>query len=295
MMPCTLSESYAHCAQVAKTEARNFYYSFVVLPPEKKAAMCAIYAFMRYSDDLSDDEALHNGRGERLERWRSALDLALSGEYGDSRILPAFHDTVKRYGIPHHLFHELIDGASMDLTLTRYESFDELYRYCYRVASVVGLVCIHVWGFSGDPYPPAEACGLAFQLTNILRDVKEDAERGRIYLPLEDLGRFGVTEQELLSGEPGSGFRSLMQFEAGRARSYYQQALPLIPMLSHEGRATFVIMYRIYRGLLEQIERSNYDVFRTRAQLSSTRKLGIVAGALVGSRVPGAGRLLQMG
>src|SRR5207302_11212368 len=196
--------------------------------------------------------------------------------YADSRILPAFHDVTRKYAIPKRFFHDLIDGAEMDLTKTRYETFDELYRYCYRVASVVGFVCIHVWGFSGgdSAYVPAEACGLAFQLTNILRDVKEDAQRGRIYLPLEDLQRFGYSEQDLLNGVADSRFHELMRFEAARAREYYDKALPLIPLIDPASRPTSVIMYRIYRCLLDKIESHGYDVFSRRAKLSAARKVG---------------------
>jgi phytoene synthase len=174
----------------------------------------------------------------------------------------------------------------MDLTTTRYETFEELYQYCYRVASVVGLVCIHVWGFSGgeETYIPAEACGLAFQLTNILRDVKEDAARGRIYLPLEDLRRFGYTEEELLAGVTDERFHQLMQFEVQRAREYYEKALPLIPLIDPVARPTFVIMYRIYRGLLDKIEQAGYNVFAERAKLSTAKKVGIVAQEWLGSR-----------
>jgi len=276
-----LQTSYAHCMRVARTEARNFYYSFTVLTPEKKAAMCAIYAFMRHSDDVSDEEAPDGGRGARMAAWRAALDRALAGDYGDDPILPAFHDTVKRYAIPERLFHELIDGVEMDLTETRYETFEDLHRYCYLVAGVVGLVCLYVWGFDGGDkaYAPAEACGLAFQLTNILRDVKEDAERGRIYLPQEDLRRFGCTDEDVLHGVFTEPLRELIRFEAVRAREYYERALPLMEMIHPEGRPTFVIMYRIYRGLLDRIEERRYDVFSMRARLSTARKIGIVARA----------------
>jgi phytoene synthase len=276
-----VQRSYEHCKHVAKTEAKNFYYSFTVLPPEKKAMMCAIYAFMRYSDDISDEAALSASRHEMLPRWRAALDRAFEGDYGDSLILPAFHDTVVRRDIPRALFHELIDGAEMDLTRTRYDTFEDLYQYCYRVASVVGLVCLHVWGFDGGDaaMEPAVACGIAFQLTNILRDVKEDAARGRIYLPREDLARFGYSEEELLRGVTDERFFQLMRFEIARARSYYDQALPLIPLIHADCRPTFVIMYRIYRGLLDRIEQAGCDVFARRARLSGAEKAAIVARA----------------
>jgi 15-cis-phytoene synthase len=289
-----LQRSYDYCKHVAKTQAKNFYYSFTVLPPEKKAAMCAVYAFMRYSDDISDEAALEADRHDLLPGWRAALDRAFAGDYGDSRILPAFHDVATRCNIPKQFFHDLIDGAEMDLTHTRYETFEDLYQYCYRVASVVGFVCIHVWGFSGGDaaYVPAEACGLAFQLTNILRDVKEDAARGRIYLPLEDLRRFGVTEEEILRGETDGRFHDLMQFEAARAQEYYDKAQPLIAMIDPVSRPTFIIMYRIYRGLLTRIEANGYNVFQERASLSTAAKVGIVAQTWLGSRLPGGTRLL---
>jgi phytoene synthase len=296
-MTARLERSYEHCKHVAKTQARNFYYSFTVLPPEKKAAMCAIYAFMRYSDDISDEAALSQDRREMLPRWRDALDRAFEGDYGDSLILPAFHDTAVRYAIPKRFFHELIDGTEMDLSRTRYPTFPDLYDYCYHVASVVGFVCIHVWGFTAghspeEAYIPAESCGLAFQLTNILRDVKEDAQRGRIYLPEEDLQQFGVAESDLLEGRIDDRFHDLMRFEAARAREYYQKALSLIPMIDPVSRPTFVIMYRIYRGLLDRIEQTGYKVFDERASLSTSKKVGIVAQAWLGSHLPGGARLL---
>ena len=282
-----LAESYRHCEHVAKTQARNFYYSFVTLPPDRKAAMCAIYAFMRYSDDVSDEAAENQSKVEEMRAWRAALDRAFAGDYGDSLILPAFHDTVTRYNIPARYFHDLIDGTEMDLTKTRYETWGELHQYCYRVASIVGFVCIHVWGFDeqdGRAMQYAESCGLALQLTNILRDIKEDADRDRIYLPQEDLQRFGVTEQDLKSGIVSEPFRALMQFEAARAKEFYAQAQALFPLVHKAGRPTLAIMLKIYRGILDSIERSDYDVHTRRARVSTPKKLGIVAQAWLGSR-----------
>ncbi len=283
--PLSVRESYAYCAHVAKTQARNFYFSFVVLPPEKRAAMCAIYAFMRYCDDLSDDAGLADRRAS-LEEWRAALGRAYEGECGGNPMLPAFADAVRRYGIPRRYFDDLIDGVEMDLTLDRYATFDDLYGYCYRVASVVGLVCIHVWGFSGDEaLKPAEECGIAFQLTNILRDLKEDAERGRIYLPQEDLARFGYSEHDLLHGVRSAAFDELMRFEVERAKGFYERAASLGPMLSADGRPTFDIMVRIYGGLLDAIEAAGYDVYSKRVRLSTPRKMGIVAGTWLTARL----------
>ncbi len=286
--PARLAASYRHCEHVAKTQARNFYYSFVTLPPERKAAMCAIYAFMRYSDDVSDEAGETPSKAAAMQTWRAALDRAFAGEYGDNLILPAFHDTVKRYDIPARYFHDLIDGTEMDLTRTRYETWDDLHQYCYRVASIVGFVCIHVWGFDeadGRALQYAEACGLAFQLTNILRDVKEDAARDRIYLPQEDLRRFGVSEEALKQGVVDARFRALIQFETERAKEFYQQAHALFPLVHARGRATLAIMLKIYRGILDCIERNRYDVHSRRARVSTPRKLGIVARAWIGSRL----------
>ena len=282
-----LEKSYAYCEQVARTQARNFYYSFLTLPPDRKAAMCAVYAFFRYSDDVSDEEGEGTVKADRMNRWREALDSALAGEYGDSMILPAFHDTVQRYNIPGNYFHELIDGTEMDLTTNRYETFQDLHSYCYLVARFVGFVCIHVWGFDpadGKALEYAEACGLAFQLTNIMRDVNEDARRDRIYLPLEDLKRFGVSEDHIKSGQVNEPFRSLMQFECNRARQYYREAEKLIPLIEPASRPTYCIMMRIYRGILDSIERNGYDVHSRRARVSTPKKLGIVAQAWLGSR-----------
>jgi len=283
-----LAESYRHCEHVAKTQAKNFYYSFVTLPPERKAAMCAIYAFMRYSDDVSDEAAADRTKAEEMRAWRAALDRALAGDYGDSLILPAFHDTVCRYSIPARYFHDLIDGTEMDLTRNRYETWEDLHLYCYRVASVVGFVCIHVWGFdeaAGRALQYAEACGLAFQLTNILRDVKEDAERDRIYLPQEDLRRFGVSEEDLKRGVVNESFRALMRYETERAKGFYQQALALFPLVHEPGRPTLTIMVKIYRGILDSIERNGYDVHSRRARVSTPKKLGIVASAWINGRL----------
>ena len=287
----SLEQSYAHCEFVAKTQAKNFYYSFLTLPPDKKSAMCAIYAFMRYTDDVSDEAAADLSKAEEMQNWRFALDRAFAGEYDDSLILPAFHDTVLKYKIPAHYFHELIEGTEMDLTKKRYETFAELHQYCYRVASIVGFVCIHVWGFddaNGTALKYSEDCGLAFQLTNILRDVKEDAERDRIYLPQEDMRRFGVTEEDLKSGSNHDNFRNLMQFETERAANYYSEAEKLFPLVHAPGRPTLLIMMQIYRGILDKIVQNNYDVHSKRARVSTPKKLRIVAGAWLRSRIPGS-------
>ncbi len=282
-----LLESYRHCRIVARTEARNFYYSFMVLPPERRAALCAIYAFMRASDDISDAEGDGGDRRERMRRWRAALERAFAGEYGESLILPAFHDTVRRYLIPERYLHELIDGAEMDLAPRRYETFAELYDYCYHVASVVGLVCIHVFGFTDSRATEyAEACGIAFQLTNILRDLGEDSRMGRVYLPQEDLRRFGYSEEDLRASVVDERFLGLMQFQVERAREYYRKSEPLLPLIDSESRPCLRAMVQIYGGILDQIVRQDYDVFSARARVPTWGKLGIAARAWLESRLP---------
>ena len=198
-------------SNVAQSQAKNFYYSFLLLAPPKRRAMCAIYAFMRYCDDLSDDENVPD-RAAAIARWRGDLELALDGHAPDHPLWPAFADSVARYKIPHQYFFDMIDGVSSDLEPRVIQTFDELYRYCYQVASVVGLTVIHIFGFE-DPraLDLAEKCGIAFQLTNILRDVREDSEKGRVYIPAEDLSRFGVSTKDFAPRRgipPADGIRS---------------------------------------------------------------------------------------
>ena len=266
-----LAESYRHCQRIARSTGKNFYYSFLVMPAEKRAAMCAIYAFMRRSDDIADSSA---NPVEGLRQWRAALDRQDSSD----PILPALFDTVERYRIERRYFHELLDGTMMDQTKIRYETFDELYRYCYHVASVVGLIVLPVFGYKDQAaLVPAEACGIAFQLTNILRDVKEDAAMGRVYLPGEDLRRFGVAERDLMEGRMTPAFEELMRFEAARARKYYREAQPLLGMIERDSRATLAVMIAIYSGILDKLERRQYRVFDEKVRLSALEKCWIVA------------------
>jgi phytoene synthase len=273
-----LGESYDFCRRVARRRAKNFYYSFVLLPREQSNAMCAIYAFMRYCDDLSDEPGASH---EPLERWRCALVDALAGKFDGYPAWPAFFDTVERYRIPHDYFFQMIEGVMSDLAPRRFVTFEELYKYCYQVASVVGLTIIHIFGFdTRSALPLAEKCGVAFQLTNILRDIREDAERGRIYLPAEDLARFGVTAEDLCSGNRSPAFLKLMSFEAARARAYYNQSLPLLELIHPRSRSSLWALISIYSRLLERIEATNYDVFSRRVRLSLFEKSWIVVRAL---------------
>jgi phytoene synthase len=268
----TLEDSYAWCARVARTQAKNFYYSFLLLSRPQRQAMCAIYAFMRYCDDLSDDEGIAD-RAAAIARWRADLENALAGSPGEHALWPALVDAVARYRIPRQYFFEMIEGVSSDLESRRIKTFDELYDYCYHVASVVGLTIIHVFGFdSPEALPLAEKCGVAFQLTNILRDVREDAERGRVYLPAQDLERFGVKEFAY-----DENFRRLMEYEARRARDYYRQAEPLIGLIHRRSRPSLRALIGIYSRLLDRIIASNYDVLARRVRVPAGEKLWIMA------------------
>lgn len=268
-----LERSYEYCRRVARSKARNFYYSFLLLSKPQRDAMSAVYAFMRHCDDLSDDPGAFDAP-EALARWREDLSDAMNGRYADHPCWPALHDTVARYKIPHQYFFDMIEGVSSDLQPRDIQTFEELYRYCYLVASVVGLTVIHIFGFD-DPraLELAEKCGVAFQLTNILRDVKEDQERGRVYIPREDRERFG------------SDFEGLMRFETERARAYYRESRPLIGMVQPGSRASLWALIEIYRRLLDRIEELNYDVLRRRIRLSGPEKVAILIEGIVKSKL----------
>jgi phytoene synthase len=285
-MTKTLEQSYEYCRVVARRRARNFYYSFVLLPKEQRNAICAIYAFMRYCDDLSDEAPARDcAARESIERWRADLDAALEGRFSGNAVWPAFHDTVTRYRIPREYFHEMIEGVTSDLRPRCMETFQELYRYCYQVASVVGLTVIHIFGFHApEALPLAEKCGVAFQLTNILRDVREDAARDRVYLPAEDLARFHVDAQDLREGKRTDEFVDLMEFEAARARAYYTESAPLVEMVDPHSRSSLWALIEIYSRLLAKIERTNYDVLSHRIELPAREKLWIIVKAGLGTR-----------
>ncbi len=273
----TLDESYAFCERVARTQAKNFYYSFLLLSRPQRQAMCAIYAFMRYCDDLSDAEGVSDRAGA-IARWQGDLDFALAGSAPGNPLWPAFSDTVARYRIPHEYFHAMIRGVSSDLEPRHIETFQELYDYCYHVASVVGLTIIHIFGFE-DPraLQLAERCGVAFQLTNILRDVREDAEHGRVYLPAEDLEHFGVDPKELSGAALSPALRNLLAFEADRAREYYREAQPLTGLVDSRSQASLKALIGIYSRLLERISNSGYEVLRERVRVPAWEKIWILA------------------
>jgi phytoene synthase len=295
----TTAEAYAFCRAVAQREAKNFYYSFRVLPQHKSDAMCAVYAFMRRADDISDDESLSVvERREVMERWLAAWRKARRSGVSDDPAFVALNDTQRRFAIPDELLEDLVRGTTMDLEprveaegeFQTFATSEELYRYCYLVASVVGLVCIRIFGYS-DPRAEklAEETGVAFQLTNILRDVKEDAERGRIYLPLDMLQEFGVSVDRVraLAGGATMATNELAMLAAvgARAEEYYASADRLLPMIDADSRAALWVLVTIYHRLLLEIGKANHDVFSRRVSVSTPAKLAVLGrGAVMALR-----------
>jgi 15-cis-phytoene synthase len=281
-----LRASYQFCGNLARREARNFYCAFLLLPRAKRRSMCAIYAFLRHTDDLADEPGAAADKARALESWRLELEKALHGHSSAWPGFPALADTVARHSIPSHLLTQAIDGVSMDVDSRRFATFDDLADYCYHVASVVGLCCLHIWGYrseEGKAERLAVSCGIALQLTNIIRDVREDACNGRVYLPEEDLARFGVDPGELSrEGIPGERVRALLAFEAGRACDYYVQASPLAPLVSRVGRPVLQTIVGIYRSLLDEIVRRDYHVFDGRISIRPWRKLAVALRAVSG-------------
>lgn len=296
----TLAESYAVCRAIAKREAKNFYYAFVALPVPRRNAICAIYAFMRQADDLADDERLtREERRRRLDAWLADWRGVCHGGDTSNPVFLAVRDAVERFQIPLNLLDELAAGVTMDLEAATdapdtYMTFADLYRYCYLVASVVGLVCIRIFGYT-DPRAEklAEETGIAFQLTNILRDVAEDAARNRVYLPLEDLAAYGVSLDSLLhraaAAPPAANEQALLASIARRAEDYYRSAQELLPLIERESRPALWVLVSIYHALLKRIEQADYDVFTHRAGVPTAQKLGILS---VGLARMGWARLL---
>jgi phytoene synthase len=272
-----LEASYAHCQQIARRSSSSFYYSFLLLARPQRQAMCALYAFLRRTDDLGDSDAPLAERRKALLAWRQSLRRAVAGRYDDP-LLPALADTIRVHGVPPECLEEVIDGVEMDLEPTRYESFDDLAHYCHRVASAVGLACLPIWGCtSAAAEVPARSCGLAFQLTNILRDLKEDAQIGRIYLPRQDFERFDYSPDELKAGIHNERFRQLMRFQIERAEQLYADGVDLVSHLSADGQRVFGSMVAVYRALLAEIKRLDGDVLSRRVQLSRWQKMRIAS------------------
>jgi phytoene synthase len=264
--------SEAPAALVRKSRS-SFYYSFLLLPRAKRKAIYAVYALCRSVDDIADDPGDVAAKAERLKAWREELERCYAGR-PTKPITVELRACLERYPIPQRYFEELLNGVEMDLTITRYPTFADLFRYCYRVAAVVGLICIEIFGYRRETTKDyAVNLGLALQLTNILRDLKTDGRRGRIYLPQEDLERFGYREDDLLHGRYAPGFLPLMHFEANRAREYFQRAAESLPPEDRKNMLAAEIMGRIYRETLESMARRDFRVFEERIALSSARKI----------------------
>jgi phytoene synthase len=336
-----LAAAYAVCRSISRAAARNFYYAFMVLPREKRDAICAVYGFMRHADDISDDPALGiPEKRVKLTDWLERLQRVNAGEATDDPVLLALSDAQQRYHIPTELLEKLVAGTAMDVEdrgegaelprvdaaqasateqgemspvpgadhsgsveenpaadsgaggpvavldgprpLAPYATFNDLYQYCYHVASIVGLICIRIFGYRNPTAEVlAEQCGVAFQLTNIIRDVKEDAAMGRVYLPQHDLSRFGRSPEELLnagsSKDLSAKFRGILEFEAGRARQLYRSADELLPLIDEDSRPALWVLVTIYRKLLEKIAARNYDVFGEKVRLTMLEKLRVLA------------------
>jgi len=285
--------AYSVCRHITRSSAKNFYYAFLVLPKRKRRALCAVYAFMRRCDDIADDPTFSlQDRRNRLAEALEALHRAQAGHPTDDAVLLAVTDTQRRFNISSELLDQLAYGTMMDVEeaaeysradqenspiTVQYRSFDDLYKYCYRVASVVGLVCIRVFGYrDSNAEALAERCGIAFQLTNIIRDVKEDAQMGRVYLPEQDLAAVGVKASELRDATDAARFSPLLAMEADRAREYYRAGDELIHLVHEDSQPALWVLVNIYRRLLDKITRQQYDVFHGKVALTVREKLSIL-------------------
>jgi len=280
----TVEDSYRICQSIAKRTAKNFYYSFVGLPHDCFRSMCVLYAFMRICDDIGDDESVDlDIRRERLQLWREQLRVALAEGRFEHEVFPALAEVIERHDLPPDYLYAVIDGVKMDLEPNEIATFDQLAQYCYCVAGAVGLCCIHIWGFEDDERAINAAidCGMAFQLTNILRDIAEDAQMGRVYLPRDELERFGYSVDDLIQLKQTTEFNELMSFQVQRARKYYARANALFDYLSPIGQPILRAMMKIYGGLLDEIEQRDFDVFSERISLPKWRKLLIAAESVV--------------
>jgi len=302
--PATIDEtnvaaSYEACHQIARAARSNFYYAFYLLPKAKRDGLAALYAFMRLVDNVADDGDDLAAKQRSLAKWRAALDEAVGGfgafldgssalslqspPQGAAEVLPALADTSRRFNMPARYLHDQISGAEMDLTIKSYSTFDRLREYCYRVAGTVGLTCTHIFGFKDSrALDLAEKLGLAFQLTNIIRDVREDAERGRIYLPDEDLARFNVSPHDFCKNAATLGVRELLRFEADRAFQLYDEGSELLDLIEADSRGTLWLLIHTYNVLLARIESLDFAVFGERVRLSKAEKMLFIARARFG-------------
>ena len=280
-MSTDVQQALAYCRQLTRQQAKNFYYAFLFLPANKRAAIYTVYAFCRHSDDIADEPAAFHDKRDQLRAWRDELENCYNGR--PTRLITrALRHTIEQYPIPQHYFEALLQGVEMDLTVQRYASFDDLLGYCYRVASAVGLACLEIFGYTHSGVR-RYAChlGIALQLTNILRDVREDAERGRIYLPQEDLRAFGVREDDVLQQRYTTAFAALMHFQQERALTYYRRAAACLLPGDRAGLMAPEIMAAMYRAMLHKMRRRRFNVFHGRTRLSGPHKMAIGLGTFL--------------
>ena len=296
----TTAESYEECHRIARASHSNFYYAFFLLPKSKRDGLAALYAFMRLVDDVADEGADLAEKQRGLAKWRAALDQAITGQEqlfdgnaamatpapalnAAAEVLPALVDTIQRYKMPTRYLHDLISGAEMDLTVQTYPTFDRLREYCYRVAGTVGLTCTHVFGFrDARALDLAEKLGLAFQLTNIIRDVHEDYKLGRVYLPEEDLQRYGVSPRDFGRKEATLGIRELLRCEAERAWQLYEEGSALLGLIDADSRGALWLLVHTYSALLSRVESVDFAVFGERVRIPKTEKMMFIAKARFG-------------
>ena len=286
-----LDSAYEACRAITRREAKNFYYAFLTLPAAKRRAIYATYAFCRHCDDSVDEETSTDAKLKALAELQANLNSIYSGD-ASSPVYVALADVAQTYDIPQHYFQEVILGVESDLVKERFHSFEELKEYCYRVASVVGLICLQIFGYENDDAKEyAVDLGLAMQLTNIIRDVREDLDMGRVYLPQDELARFGYTEEDLKNRVRNQAFLELMQFQSKRAREYFDRGFKLLPYLSRRSRACPAVLGALYSRVLDRIEASEYDILESRVSLSKAEKIAITAKTWLGSMLPLASSL----
>ena len=284
--PAAVMQAYLECQAITKASSTNFYYAFLTLPPQKRLAIYATYAFCRMCDDIVDDPERRTTAENDLADLRRQLQETYDGR-PNGPVWTALADAQRRFGIPMAHFRDVIDGCEMDLTKNSYETFEELVQYCRRVASAPGLICIEIFGYTDErAVEYAIDLGIAMQLTNIARDVAEDARDGRVYLPQEELEKFGYSKSELVAGTVNGPFRDLMKFQIERAHRYFERGARLFPLLDRRSRACPRTMSSVYRRLLGRIEAADYDVFSERISLSRTAKAALAAKLWIQSRIP---------
>ena len=294
MIKCSLTDAYEHCRSTTLHFAKTFYFASLFLQKDKRNACYAVYAFCRYVDDIIDNApegTLHDKSIVLIDEWRAAIrsvyqeDSSQLFNHSTELVMCAWADTLSRYKIPMNLPEELIEGVLMDTYCDRFQTFDDLYTYCYKVASVVGLMTSEIFRYSDkQALQHAIDLGIAMQLTNICRDISEDIDRNRIYIPLDELQSFGISEEDFLDKKFSDNFQAMMKFQVQRANAYYDSADKGIPMLEHDSRLTVQLMSTNYRRILNKISSMNYNPFLKRASLSFSEKLLAVPRAYIQSR-----------